>query len=221
MTQPVEYFNGLLGEGEVAMRVAAWMVAACVALFAARAAAQTNASGANITLQLPNFTVFGVNTMVLAPDSGPSPLAAERQARYSRAMYGPSNPQRAIGAQRGAAMAAVTAQIHDARADDEAILRAARARRTNWSRGSTSQLDRRGAASSGGLQSIAQIERERALKSAAEEREALALLEKARQAKAAGKSSVAAIYYGMSAKKAAGQLKTQIEGEWRELKAGG
>jgi hypothetical protein len=196
------------------------MFAALVALGGARADAQTNASGANITLQLPNFTVFGVNTTVLAPDSGPSPLAAERQARYSRAMYGPLSPQRAIGAQRGAAMAAATAQIHDARAEDEAILRAMRARRTNWTRGSTSQLDRSGTPSDAGLQSIAQIERQRAQRSSAAEREALALLERARQARTAGKSGVAAIYYGMSAKKAAGQLKAQIEGELRELTAG-
>jgi hypothetical protein len=185
-----------------------------------RAVAQSNASGVNVTLQLPNFTVFGVNTTVLAPDSGPSPLARERQARYSRAMYGRFNPQGAIGGQRSAAIASVTAQIHDARADDEAILRAARARRTNWMRGSTSQLERGSGASGVGLQSIADIERRRTLKSSAEAREATSLRDKAREARTAGKSGVAAIYYNMAAKKATGQLKQVIEGEAQELKAG-
>jgi hypothetical protein len=201
------------------MRSTICWLAVLVALGSSRAIAQSNASGANVTLQLPNFTVFGVNTTVLAPDSGPSPLARERQARYSRAMYGRFNPQGAIGAQRSAAIASVTAQVHDARADDEAILRAARARRTNWIRGSTTQLERGSGTSGVGLQSIADIERQRALKSSAEARETTSLLNKAREARAAGKNGVAAIYYNMAAKKATGELRQDIEGEAQELKS--
>jgi hypothetical protein len=202
------------------MRRTVYLLAALAALAPSGARAQSNVSGANVTLQLPNFTVFGVNTTVLAPDSGPSPLARQRQARYSRAMYGPLNPQRAIGAQRGAAMAAATAQIHDARADDEAILRAARARRTNWMRGSTTQLDRSSGSSGLALRSIAEIERDRARQATAEAHEAASLLDQARAARAAGKSGVAAIYYNMAAKKAGGKLKQEIDREAQELQAG-
>jgi hypothetical protein len=204
------------------MRYPARLLAALAAMGPVPALAQSGVSGANVTIQLPNFSVFGVNTSVLVPDSGPSPLAAQRQARYSRSMYRGFNPQRALGAQRGAAAAAVTAKIHDPQAADEAILRAARARRTNWVRGSTSPLDRRQAPPAGrGLQSVADIERQRAGQSAADNRQALSLAEKARQATADGKSGVAVIYYGMAAKKATGQLKADIEREARELPAHG
>ena len=201
------------------MRMTAHLIAAVAALGASPALAQSGISGANITIQLPNFTVFGVNTTVLVPDSGPAPLARHRQARYSRAMYGRFHPQRAIGAQRGAAIASATAKIHDPQAVDEIILRAARARRTNWVRGSTSRFDRRPRPAGPGLQSVADIERQWALESAADNREALALVGKARQLQADGKSGVAAIYYGMAAKKATGHLKRDIEGEARAARA--
>ena len=202
------------------MRYPARLLAVLAAMGAVPAWAQSGVSGANVTIQLPNFSVFGVNTTVLVPDSGPSPLAAQRQARYSRSMYRGFNPLRAFGAQRRAAVAAATAKIHDPQAADEAILRAARARRTNWVRGSTSRLDRRQGPPAGrGLQSVADIERRRAGQSAADNRQALSLAEKARQANAGGKSGVAIIYYGMAAKKATGQLKADIEHEVRELKA--
>lgn len=199
------------------MRLMAQLLAALAATSAAQALAQ---SGANVTIQLPNFSVFGVNTSVLVPDSGPSPLARERQARYSRSMYrGGFNPQRAIGAQRRAAAASATAQIHDPQATDATILRAARSRRTNWLRGSTSKFDRPPPPSGAGLQSVADIVRQRALAEAADNREAQSLLDKARQASSDGKNGVAAIYYGMAAKKAAGQLHQDIESEARKLKA--
>jgi len=202
------------------MRYPARLLAALLAVAPVPALAQSGVSGANVTIQLPNFSVFGVNTSVLVPDSGPSPLAAQRQARYSRSMYRGFSPQRAIGAQRGAAAAAVTAKIHEPQAADEAILRAARARRTNWVRGSTSSLDRRQAPPLGrGLQSVADIERQRAAQSAADNRQALSLADKARQAVTDGKSGVAVIYYGMAAKKATGQLKADIEREAQELQA--
>ncbi|MEX0677356.1 MAG: hypothetical protein WD063_09790 [Pirellulales bacterium] len=201
------------------MRFTAYLLAAVAAMGASTALAQSGASGANVTIQLPNFSVFGVNTTVLVPDSGPSPLARERQAQYSRAMYGRFHPQRAIGAARQAAVASATAQIHDPRAADEIILRAARARRTNWVRGSTSPFDRRAQPAGRGLQSVADIERQRALESAADRREALSLLENARQARDAGKGGVAAIYYRMAANKATGELQQDIRRETRTLKA--
>jgi hypothetical protein len=203
------------------MRNSVRLLAALAAMGSLPARAQ---SGANVAIQLPNFSVFGVNTSVLVPDSGPSPLAAQRQARYSRSMRRGLNPQQAFGAQRGAAAAAATAKIHDPQAADEALLRAARARRTNWVRGDAAQRDRRPSpAASGGLKSVADIQRDRAraraLEAANNARQARLLSEKARQAEADGKSGVAAIYYGMAAKQATGQLQLDLQRKARELKA--
>jgi hypothetical protein len=196
------------------MRTMALVCAGLIVLTAAPAAAQQGASGANVTIQLPNFSAFGVNTTVLVPDSGPSPYARERQAAYSRAMYRGWHPQRAFGAQRSAAISSTTAQVHDPRAADEMLLRAARSRRTNWVRGSLGeQPGRLPQSADPRLASLSEIERRRAAASAAGNREAAQLVEKARQARAAGKSSVATIYYEMAARRASAALKTSIERE--------
>jgi hypothetical protein len=201
------------------MRLTPLLVAGLVCFGAAPARAQNGVSGANVTIQLPNFTTFGVSTSVLVPDSGPSPFARERQAFYSRVMYGGLHPQRAIGGQRSAAIASATAQVHDARQADEMLLRAARSRRTNWVRGSTpAQAARLPAAANPGLLSLAEIERRRTEQSTAGNREAAALVEKARQAHAAGKGNVAAIYYEMAAKRATGELKDDIANESGRLR---
>ena len=89
----------------------------------------------NVTIQLPSFHAFGVDTTVLAPDSGPSPLARERQARYGRITAGGLTPQRAIGIERRDAMAAATAKVHDPQEADRQLLDAARARRAGASGG--------------------------------------------------------------------------------------
>ena len=103
----------------------------CCTMFCTPALAQ---SGANVSVQLPNFSTFGVNTSVLVPDSGPSPLARERQAFYSRFTPGGLNASRSVGIQRRDAMVAATVQIHDPQAADAELLRAAKARRANLSR---------------------------------------------------------------------------------------
>ena len=177
-------------------------------------------SGANITLQLPSFHSFGVNTTVLVPDSGPSPLARERQAFYSRTMYGGGLfPQRALGVQRGSTGVQVNAQVHDARQADEQLLLGARARRTNWTRGSTGAAgDRTPEAVRPALRSVADIERERAEQAVAAAREAAALLRRARLARDEGKPGVAAVYYGMAARRADETQRQQIETEAARLR---
>jgi hypothetical protein len=196
------------------MRSAALVWAGLVLWAASPAWAQSGASGANVTIQLPNFSTVGVNTSVLVPDSGPSPYARERQAFYSRVMYRGWRPQRAFGAQRNAAIASATAQVHDARAADEMLLRAARSRRTNWVRGSTpAEIARLPRAADPALASLSDIEARRGVLASAANREAAGLVEKARQAQAAGKGNVAAIYYDMAAKRATGELKARISDE--------
>ena len=197
------------------MRLTACLLVAVAVSGATKALAQT---GANVTIQLPNVSTFGVNTTVLVPDSGPSPFARQRQARYSRAMYGVLPRQGAIGLNSTASAASITAQIHDQRATDEAILRAARARRTHWVRGSSpSRFESALAPTGPRLQSVAEIERKRAQQQADAQEESLQLVERARGAHLAGKSGVAAIYYGMAARRATGELKRAIETEASRL----
>jgi septal ring factor EnvC (AmiA/AmiB activator) len=192
----------------IGMRVFLPLLAAIV-LAAASAAAQ------NVTIQLPNFSQFGVNTTVVVPDSGPSPLAAERQAFYSRVMSRGLYPQRAYSAQRRAAIADVTATVHDQQKQDQEILLRSRARRTNWQRGSTA--GRQADIADGQLQSVADIERQKSSQQFAAAREAADLLAQARKAREEGKSSVAAVYYGMAARKAAPDERARIEAEARAL----
>lgn len=192
------------------MRASILPLAAVVAVAAATAEAQ------NVTVQLPNFSQFGVNTTVVVPDSGPSPLAAERQAFYSRVMSRGLYPQRASGAQRRAAIADVTATVHDQHQQDQELLLRSRARRTNWQRGSTT--GRQADVADGQLQSVADIERRKAAQQGAAAREAAELLALAREARDAGKPSVAAVYYGMASRKAAPGERPRIEAEARALK---
>jgi len=191
-------------------------VTAVCSLLAVCATHARGQGGPNITLQLPTFHSFGVNTTVLVPDSGPAPLASERQAFYGRNVYGGLVGQRAIGVDRSVGGASVTAQVHDARAEDEALLRASRARRTNWQRGSTGGSGgRSGAMAAPGLKSVAEIERDVAQAAAARQREVRSFLEQARQARAEQKPGVAAVYYGMAARRADAPLRERIEAEAR------
>ncbi len=98
------------------------------------------------------------------------------------------------------------------------MLRQARARRTNWVRGSTGNAGQRLTdAARPALKSVADIERERAEQSAAEAREAAALVQRARHARDAGKPGVAAVYYAMAAHRADAALRPQIEQEAGQL----
>jgi hypothetical protein len=187
-----------------------WMLAAW-ACCATPALAQ---SGANVTLQLPNFSIFGVQTTVVVPDSGPAPLARDRMVRAGRNQFGGLPPQRAIGRERRDAIASVTAKIHDADAADRAVRQQARADRPPAA-ASAAQLPSVPAV--GQLQSVAEIKRRRALEAAQNRQQALAHLDKAREARRDGKPAIAAIYYTMAAKHAAPDLKRQIEAEARTV----
>ncbi|REK11983.1 MAG: hypothetical protein DWQ37_13260 [Planctomycetota bacterium] len=176
------------------------------------------AAAQNVTIQLPNFSTFGVNTTVLVPDSGRSPLAAERQAFYSRYSSLGFNRRTAYGAQRRAALSSATATIHDPAQADRDVLRRARARRTNWKRGTTrSVLPEQAEAVDPGLQSVAELQRRRADAEATQRSEARELFQKARRARDAGKPAVAAVYYGMAARRVDGPTRQRIEQEARAV----
>lgn len=158
-------------------------------------------SGPNVTLQLPSFHSTGVNTTVIVPDSGASPLAAERQAFYARSMYGPRR-QRAIGNAAAVGRTQVSVQVHDPHAAEAELLRSVRERRATWQRGSlaghslSAELP-----PSPPLLSIAEIRRRQATAATENENESARLLTEARRAQAQGKSGAAAVYYQMAARR--------------------
>ncbi len=179
-------------------------------------------SGADVTFQLPSFSATGVNTTVLVPDSGTSATAHQRQAAYQRSMYGGLTNQRSLGVDRRAAALRVTAQVHDPREAEAELLREARERRATWARGSVVPIGRPqhvAADALPALRSVADLERERAERIAARAREAKDYLAQAREARRAGKSGVAAVYYGMAASRADAQLKPVIEAEARQSRS--
>jgi hypothetical protein len=168
-------------------------------------------------IQLPSFHSFSVDTTVVVPDSGPRPLAGQKRARSGSSRFGPAAPQHASGIDRQAAGAAALAKIHDPRQADAAILQRAQALRTKRPPTPAAAASTPAAASDPVPKSLAEIERLRAEQSVTAGREALALVEKARAALAAGKPAVANIYYGRAGKLAQGKLKHQVDAEVRRL----
>jgi hypothetical protein len=166
------------------------------------AAAARAQSGPNVTLQLPSFSSIGVDTTVLVPDRGATTLGAQRQARYGSSTLGPP-PQRTLVRSQISSAVQVTAQVHDPRAAEADLLRAARERRATWQRGS---LSGRNPApkfnSESPLLSVAEIRRRQTAAKGAQNSEAARLLQEARRARAAGQSGAAAVYYEMAARRA-------------------
>jgi hypothetical protein len=80
-------------------------------------------------------------------------------------------------------------------------------------------IDAGRAASDAPLGSVSVLAERRAQKLADAEREALNLVEKARRAQAAGKTSVAKVYYRMAAKIAQGELRNRIVAEYERAAA--
>ena len=145
------------------------------------------------TIQLPSVHVFSADTTVIAPDSGQSWVAGEKRASSGANRFRGVPPQRAAGTEQ-----ARRANLAPSRptANAEIVL----------------------GASDPGLKSVAEIQRQRAQQAAAQARETLAWLDKARQARSAGKTSTAALYYRTAARQANGDLKHQIDAEMRQIK---
>jgi len=170
-------------------------------------------SGPNVTLQLPSFHSTGVNTTVIVPDSGASPLAAERQAFYARSMYGPRR-QRAIGNAAAVGGTQVSVQVHDPHAADAELLRSVRERRATWQRGSLAGYSFSAESPPRApLLSIAEIRRRQATAATENENESARLLTEARRAQAQGKSGAAAVYYQMAARRVDATKRAAIEAE--------
>jgi hypothetical protein len=186
-------------------------------LVCATACAQS--SGANITLQLPSFHQFGVDTTVIAPDGGSASLAGDRAAAVDSRRWNSLGPQRAAGIARQSVQTSVKAQIHDPQ-QAEAALHAAAARNASgrtasvWNGGSPTAAR---IASDGSPASVAELSRRRDEQQLAGDRQARELFEKGRQAQQAGKPALASNYYRTSARQASPALRREIERHSRTL----
>jgi hypothetical protein len=145
---------------------------------------------------------MGVNTTVVVPDRGASPLARKRQAFYARSMYGPRR-QKAIGGSLATGGTQVSVQVHDPRAAEAELLRSVRQRRATWRRGSLAGRDIPASTTSNAPPlSVAEIRRRQSAAAGAQEAETARLLAEARRARSQGKSGAAAVYYQMAARRA-------------------
>jgi hypothetical protein len=204
------------------MRSFIWVlsISALVILTSIYPTAARAQSGANVTFQLPSFRSTGVNTTVVVPDRGTSAAAHQRQASYDRALYSGLPNQRSLGLARRDLSLAVTAQVHDPRAAEAELLREVRERRATWARSSVVPIGRPQHVAADALPSLRSVvDLERVARMAARAREAEDYLAQARAARRAGKSGVAAVYYGMAANRADAQLKPAIEAEARQSRS--
>lgn len=173
-------------------------------------------SGANITLQLPSFSQFGVDTTVIVPDGGAAALAGDRAAAASSNRFGPRGGSRALGAARGASQVGVTARIHDPQQAERELSIAAH---RSSSRVPLAESAARGRTRDGSPPSVAELTARRAADDATQDRKARELFDKGRRAQAAGRNSLAATYYRTSAGQASEKLRREIHAQWRTLAA--
>jgi hypothetical protein len=183
------------------------------------------ADGFAQTIQLPSFSTFSVDTTVLVPDSGAGWAAGSKRGSSGTSSFGGVGRQRAAGSNRQAAGMHVLAKIHDPAEADQALSQKAQARTApvrgagavDPSAPATTDLAR--AATDLGLKSVTEIERQRAARSSAQQREALAFYEKGRRAAEAGKSRVAAMFFRTASKQATGAVKQEIDADLKALEA--
>ena len=177
------------------------------------------------TIQLPSIHEFSTDTTVVVPDRGNSWVAGSKRAASGTNRLGGIPAQRAGGVERQASGAAVSAQIHDPAEADQALLKQAQARRAMMRAKQPSSPDRAKTddlamkPKDAGLQSVADIQRQRARQPATDQRESQALLAKARQVRAEGKMSLAAHYYRSASLQADSPTRQVIDAEIRNLKS--
>lgn len=194
-------------------------------LFTAIGAAFLGAASANNVLaqavQLPTFQFFTVNTTVSVPDRGGAYLGGVSRAASGRISQGiplvgkvPGLGRLARNEVLGSSVAAsgvsVTATIIDHRELDEAVLAESRARRGETANVAPALRLAPTIPEAKAVASVDEIRRQNEQQDRERRQEALALIEKGRQAEAAGKTSVAVVYYHMAARRADESLRQQI-----------
>jgi hypothetical protein len=185
-----------------------WATLAILGCWSAEAAAQQNA----VAVQLPTFSQFSVLTTVSVPDRGGAYMGGHTRAQSGRSRFGaPGLPgQGAFGGARHAAGLHVSAHIHDLRELDDALLAGTGKPAARPGGDLAQQLaDQRGAAAGQAMPGVEAIRRQQAAAASAEQAEAMAFLERANQAEAAGKTSVARIHLQMAARRATGSLREE------------
>jgi hypothetical protein len=170
------------------------------------------------TVQLPSFSSFGVDTTVVVPDRGAASLGRNSRMATGGTDVNGIPRQRAIGLNRQTGGQQVMAQIHDPREADAALLnQAGGPRAAGKDRAVPSAVSVPRAGVDEALGSVVELERRRAESRFAAQRVAYAAFEKGRQAQAAGKNAVAAVYYRTAAKQADATLRKTIETELRRM----
>ncbi len=168
-------------------------------------------------VQLPTYSYFAVGTTVSVPDRGAVSLGGIDRARSdAQSFASPLSPRgnSALGAERGAAGAGLSAIVHDFDALDRRLLlsqtgtpdpNAAPALR--W------QTRLKAAAGSGAghpARSIAAIQADLHRAEREANQEAARWIERGRLAEAEGKPNVAKIYYNMAARRATGPERDEV-----------
>jgi len=211
---------------------------ALVALTARSAAAQS--------VQLPTLSSFRAGTAVSVPDRGSVYIGGINRAADGRKEFGtPLLPlrNRSIGSERSASSMWTSVYIHDFEAMDEALLSQARgsaygvsqdrssgpATRTvvgsrevpgsSRTAGTTWQARSTVPTSGPMSKSVAELRAERAGELQARTDEAERLFERGKTAEAAGKLTVARIYYQQASRRASGPLQEEILAQLRLVAA--
>jgi hypothetical protein len=182
------------------------------------------AQGAAV-VQLPSYSMFGVNTSVSVPDRGSVSLGGIGRSSIGSTAFGPTAGlrNRGFGRNLSGSVTSVRATIHDFDALDRATLQGATdPRMGRRSLSAADQARRRLTAarqSSAGRVpgSVAEARRQRAAEEVAYETEVTQDLKHARHAAAAGKTHVAAMFYKAAARHSTGTLRLQVEKETAAL----
>lgn len=205
------------------------------------AGAGTVSAQAPTTLQFPTFSSFSASTSVAVPDRGSIVVGGvDRGAEgvLSQGVPGASHVpgasrlfrNQAVGREVGQSSAQVSVWIHDLRAMDEALLAEARSNRAAVNGDANDPAASRGGNARGrmapsgerpvAVDSIAEIQRQRALEVERAETEARDLLRQGDQASVDGKPGVARIYYQMAARRSPSTLGPEIQARLRRLSPG-
>jgi len=193
-----------------------------------------------VTLQLPTFSFASVGTTVMVPDQGSTFLGGIDRAADSRSEFGvpglafPGFQNRGIGQDRSASNFWVSVTIHDFDAMDQALLStpstdglagtypslprgvsealAALAEKTSPSKVARLAGNWRVEPERPGpVSDVAAEEASRAARQTARAEAADSFFARGQQAEADGKPNVAKVYYQMALRRAAGDVKQQVQ----------
>ncbi|HVX15322.1 MAG TPA: hypothetical protein VHC22_29300 [Pirellulales bacterium] len=167
-------------------------------------------------VQLPSSSIYGADTTVSVPDRGSVSLGGVGRSSTGSTAFGPSvgRGNRSVGSSLSGSSASVRAKVHDIQALD----RASNGNKNKKSSAQPSEAARLANARQSSADqvppgSVADARRRRAAELAANQAELQSNIKQAREAAAAGKPRVAAMFYKLAARQATGELKLQVEKE--------